>query len=122
MSVHVVPPNPDDVDPLAEIDRIEAEADPTTADLAWLDILADDVDPLVAMMARSTRNLVRARVRARRPEGITVMVPPSTATATQAAPESGGKSEEGKKGGGPTPEELPERSDQTIASLSTFVR
>ena len=121
MSVHVAPHSPDDVDPLAEIDRIEAEPEPTVADLARLDVLASDADPLVAMMARSTRNLARARARARRPEGITAMVPPSTATATQALPESGREIEEGKKGGGATPEELPEGSDQPITSLSTLV-
>ena len=106
-------------DLLDEIDRIETVAEPTPKDLARLEVLADDTDPLVAMMARSARNL--ARMRARRSEGNTITAPPSASTTPQAAPESGEEIREGKKAGGPTPEKLPDGFEQPITSSTTLV-
>lgn len=111
---------------LDEIDHIETAAEPTPADLKRLDALSDHADAFAASMARMARNIVRIRIRqsaAPTGKGSVQSTDPFDIDERedQASPESGEENEEGKKGGGPTPEELPEGPDQPLTLSTTVV-
>ena len=122
-------------DLLDEIDRMEAVAETTQNHLARLDVLADDADPLVAMMARSTRNLARMRARrtaeqgSKRSQGeeVAVIAAPEQAVLTLAvettehAPPKSDGAGGGKKAGNPTPEELKCILNRYITRQATHV-
>ncbi len=133
MSIHVPLPWPEEGEAFDEVDAIEAKAQPTLDDLARLDMLARHPSSLVAMSARVTAGSIRGRGDAAQAAASPEQLVGTAASEHSHSPKAicsvvsdqdkpaAEELVEGKKGDGPTPQELRKAPDKPITSLSTNV-